>query len=295
LRTTKAVITAASPNQRTLPLQRLVDRNGAPNTVLGIVLDEAVQAGIEEICVVICPGDEAAYQAAAGAQHAGRLCFVPQDAPRGYGHALYCARGVVGDAPFLHMVGDHIYVSDGNASFAQQLIHMAETNGCSVSGVQPTRESLLPYFGTIGGQRVRNTQDLYVIERVIEKPTPTEAEQSLMVPGLRMGQYLCFYGMHVFGPLVMELLGKHVRAAEASGSGQNIALSPVLDELAGREQYLAVETQGGRYPVDVPYGLLMAQIALALSGRDRDDVLTEMCELLAQQSQRRTDRNGDMG
>jgi UTP--glucose-1-phosphate uridylyltransferase len=72
--------------------------------------------------------------------------------------------------------------------------------------VQPTRESLLPLFGAVGGQRIKGTNDLFQVERVIEKPTPTEAEQSLLVPGLRAGNYLCFFGMHVLSPLVMELL-----------------------------------------------------------------------------------------
>jgi UTP--glucose-1-phosphate uridylyltransferase len=58
----------------------------------------------------------------------------------------------------------------------------------------------------------------------------------------------------------------------------------VLDRLAGQEQYLALEASGRRYPIDVRYGLLMAQLALALHGRDRDEVLTGLCELLAQQS-----------
>ena len=82
-----------------------------------------------------------------------------------------------------------------------------------MSAVQATRESLLPYYGTVGGRRVPGRQDLYEIEDVIEKPTPTEAEQRLIVPGLRAGHYLCFFGMHVLTPAVMEILG-------AAGSGR---------------------------------------------------------------------------
>jgi UTP--glucose-1-phosphate uridylyltransferase len=278
VKTTKAVITAAARNQRTLPLQTLVDRDGIPKSVLAIIVEEALRAGVENICVVVCPGDEAAYREAAG-DHAGRLHFVPQEAPLGYGHAIYCARDFVGDAPFLHMVGDHIYISGGVRGCAAQLVEVAQAQDCAVSGVQPTRENLLPYFGAVGGQRVKGTQDLYEIERVVEKPTPTEAEQTLLVPGLRAGHYLCFFGMHVLTPVVMELLQAHV---EAHGSQGGIQLSPILAELAVRERYLALETQGRRYPVDARYGLLTAQVALALSGKDRDEVLTNLCELLAQ-------------
>ena len=274
----KAVITAASKNQRTLPLQTLVDSDGKQKSVLGIIVEESLRAGIEDICVVVNPGDEDAYKLAAG-NHSGNLCFVPQHAPLGYGHAVYCAQQFVGDEPFLHMVGDHIYISDNAKSCARQLVEVAESNACSVSGVQPTRESLLPLFGTVGGQRIKGTRDLFQVERVTEKPTPTEAEQSLTVPGLRMGHYLCFFGMHVLSPLAMEILQLHVQNAGEQGG---VALSPVLDELARREQYLAMEAAGRRYPVDARYGLLSAQLALALSGRDRDEVLTGLCELLAQ-------------
>jgi UTP--glucose-1-phosphate uridylyltransferase len=120
---------------------------------------------------------------------------------------------------------------------------------------------------------------LYDIERVVEKPTPTEAEQTLVVPGLRAGHYLCFFGMHVLTPLVMDLLEEHVAQRPAEGT---VKLSPVLNELARREKYLAFEAPGKRYALDQRYGLLNAQLALALNGRDRDEVLTGLCELLAQ-------------
>lgn len=282
MKTTKAVITAAARNQRTLPLQTLVDRDGVTKSILSILVEEALRAGMEAICVVVCPGDETAYREAAG-DHAGRLHFVPQAEPLGYGHAVYCAREFVGAEPFLHMIGDHIYISDSEKGCAQQLVEVAQAQACAVSGVQPTRENLLPYFGAVGGQRVKGTQDLYEIERVLEKPTPTEAEQSLMVPGLRAGHYLCFFGMHLFTPAVMEILAQHVERNQGQGG---IALSPVLAELAARERYLALEAKGRRYPVDVRYGLLTAQLALGLSGQDRDEVLTALCELLAQREPR---------
>jgi UTP--glucose-1-phosphate uridylyltransferase len=278
MKATKAVITAASPGQRTLPLQMLVDRDGVSKPVLTIIVEEALRAGAEQICVVVCPGDEEAYRAAA-ARHASLLQFVPQPAPRGYGHAVFCAREFVGDHPFLHIVGDHIFVGEGEMGCAAQLVQAAETNKCSVSGVQPTRENQLPYFGAVGGRRVPGTQDLYVIDQVMEKPTPTAAEQSLMVPGLRDGYYLCFFGMHVLSPAVMDLLARQVADLPESRS---IGFSPVLDELARSERYLALEAQGRRYPIDVRYGLLTAQLALGLGGSDREEVLATLCELLAQ-------------
>src|SRR5438034_1072647 len=82
----KAIITAAGKTQRSLPLQTLVDRDGTTKTALRIIIEEILAAGIDEICVVVCPGDQEPYTAAAGG-HGGRLRFVEQSSPLGYGHA----------------------------------------------------------------------------------------------------------------------------------------------------------------------------------------------------------------
>lgn len=269
----KAVITAAAPDQHTLPLQRLVDRDGTDKTALQLIVEEVVEAGIEEICVVIRPGDESAYEQAAG-EHIGQIRFVAQDQPRGYGDALLRARGFVGTEPFLHLVGDHLYLSDAARCCARQLIDVAREHECAVSAVQPTRENKLPYFGVVGGTRIAQRSDAYEVQHVVEKPTPTQAEQELIVAGLRSGYYLCFFGMHVLTPQVLDIL------KELSQTGRP-TLSDALAVLCQRQRHLAVELRGSRYNIGMRYGLLMAQLALALSGRDRDQVLTELVELLA--------------
>src|SRR5258706_13649298 len=106
----KAVITAAGKSQRSLPRQTLVDRHGAQKTALGIIIEEILTAGIEEICVVVCPGDQDSYRTAAGS-HARRLHFVEQAVPFGYGHAGSCAKDFAGSEALLLLVGDHLYVS----------------------------------------------------------------------------------------------------------------------------------------------------------------------------------------
>ena len=281
MKVTRAVITAAGRQQRALPLQGLVDREGVPTSVLRIIIEEALGAGVEELCVVIAPGDSAAYAQAAG-EHMARLRFVEQTEARGYGHALLCARDFVADTPFLHLVGDHLYLSGKQTSCAQQLIAVAQAEDCSVSAVQPTRESMLPYYGVIGGRRAPGKQDVYVIERVREKPTPTLAEQELIVPGLRAGHYLCFFGMHVLTPSIMPLLTQLLEQHDDAV----LPLSPALDMLAQRERYLALANLGSRYDVGAKYGLLNAQLALALDGVDRENVLTQLLELLASKRMR---------
>jgi UTP--glucose-1-phosphate uridylyltransferase len=285
MKITKAVITAASRRQRTLPLQTLIDSDGVEKPVLTIVIEETLRAGIDEICIVVCPGDETAY-AEAASHYAGRLTFVPQVQPRGHGHAIYCAHDFLGQAPFLHLVGDHLYVAQGATGCAQDLVRVAESQNCTVSAVQPSHERLLPYYGCVGGKRVAGAAGLYEIDTVLEKPTPTEAEQYLVVPGLRAGHYLCFFGMHVLSPTAMSILGECVAA---SGPDDDITLTMALAELIRRERYLAFESRGRRYDIGVKYGVFMAQAALALSGQDREEVLTRLLALLAQREIDRED------
>jgi UTP--glucose-1-phosphate uridylyltransferase len=271
----KAVITAAGKSQRTLPLQTLVDRDGAGKTALKILIEEVASAGIAEICVVISPGDQKSFAAAAGA-HNG-LHFVEQTVPRGYGHAVFCAREFVGRDPFLLLVGDHLYVSGSQKRCAAQLVEIATVENCSVSAVQATHESKLPYYGAVGGRLVPGRKGLYEVSHVLEKPTPTEAEQGLIVPGLRAGHYLCYFGMHLLSPSVMDLLGEGM----SESTTDILHLSVALSKLARRERYLASELSGRRYDVGLKYGLLTAQLALALDGADRDEVLSGLLELLA--------------
>ena len=270
----KAVITAAGKSQRTLPLQTLVDRDGSSRSALAILAEEITSAGIEEIAVIICPGDETAFAAAAG-KHASHMRFIEQPDALGYAHAVHCAAAFTGEDPFLLMVGDHLYLSRTETSCAAQLLATAAAENCAVSAVQATHESKLPLYGAVGGRRLPGSDFLYQVETVIEKPTPTEAEQKLVIPGLRAGNYLCFFGLHVLTPTVMEILARQLANGRAD-------LSSALSEIARRERYLAHELQGRRHDIGVRYGLLTAQLALGLAGKDRDEVLTNIVELLAQ-------------
>lgn len=273
----KALITAAAPSQHAIPLQKIVDQDGVEKTALQHIVEEVASAGIEQICIVIQPGDQAEFQRAAG--HAeGRLSFVEQPEPLGYADAIMRAKGFVGDDPFLHLVGDHLYVSTGDQRCARQLIDVAAKHQCSVSAVQPTRENNLQYFGTIGGTPYGQATDLYEIATVIEKPTPTLAEQELSIAGLRSGFYQCFFGMHVLSSRVMQILSELV---ESSDENRKVTLADALAIHATEEKYLAFAAEGSRYNIGTKYGVFLAQAALALRGKDRDQILTKLVELLA--------------
>jgi UTP--glucose-1-phosphate uridylyltransferase len=286
-RVTKALITAAGPAQRRLPLQNLTDRDGAQKPALALLLDEMLAAGIEQVGLVHARGDRAAYEAVL-APYAAKLTFLEQPAPLGYGHAVLCGREFVGNQPFLLQVSDHLYVSHAAKSCTRQLLDLAEAENCAVSAVQPTHESQLQYYGTIGGSLVPGRRGLTAVERVLEKPTPTVAEQQCLVPGLRAGYYLCFFGMHVLTPALLELLA----AARQADPAAKLGLSPALDALAAREKYLAAVLDGRRANLEAHFGLLRAQIALGLSGANRGDVLALLAEELALANERPVSRNG---
>ena len=280
---TKAVITAAGRGLRQYPasdtvqkaMLPLVDRDGLTKPVLQIIAEEAFESGIEEICVVAAPGDEEIYRrhfrsysqmlssAFRGVSWAeeqakrlleldSRLQFAVQPEPEGYGHAVWCARPFVGNQPFLLLLGDHVYISSDTSSpvrrCARQVLDLAEARGCSVSAVQATREHLIHQYGTLAGKKIAHDPNVYQIEKIIEKPTPTVAELQLHVPGLRAGYYLCFFGMHVLTPRVFEILEQQKDSGTDRGP---LLLTNALDTLAREEPYLALDTRGTRHNLGV--------------------------------------------
>jgi len=324
VRIRKAVITAAGRGVRLYPVADpvqkgmlpVVDRDGLAKPVIQIIAEEALDSGIDEICVVCAPGDQEKYLEQLGLLRNGlieayqnaewaaeqarrldnlirRLSFAAQDEPLGYGHAVYCAREFVGGEPFLLLLGDHLYISDlAGQRCAQQLLALASAEQCSVAAVQSTREHLVGRYGTLSGKRVADAQGVYQIEKIIEKPSVSQAEMTLHTPGLRAGHYLCFFGMHVLTPSIFEILGEQLPAG--SKLNGEIQLTPALEELARRERYLALELAGTRYDIGRKFGLLQTQIALATAGKDRAEVLATIIELLAEANLRNQAGGGDI-
>lgn len=178
------------------------------------------------------------------------------------------------DEPFLHLVGDHLYVNQSGENVARLVLDTAQKNGCSVSVVQQTRETQISNYGTIGAERVQGQEHLFRITRVIEKPVPSYAEQHLLVPGLRIGHYFCFFGMHVCSPVILELLRKRMQEFP----DQKLGLSESLNELSRTNKYLALERNDLRFDIGQDYGLLKAQIALSLTGMDRELLMGELLQ-----------------
>ncbi|MBX2840864.1 MAG: NTP transferase domain-containing protein [Flammeovirgaceae bacterium] len=305
----KAVITAAGRGERLYPVADtvqkamlpVVDIDGLHKPVLQIIAEEAINAGVDEICVVCAPGDEKRYlenfnslrenllNTYAGIEWAQReaekikdllerLQFSVQKKSKGYGHAVNCAKDFVNGEPFLLLLGDYLYVSHQTGkSCAKQLIDLATQENCSVSAVNPTKEFLVGKYGTLTGKHFGTTPGIYEIEKIIEKPSLSVAELELQTSGLRTGYYLCFFGMHVFQPIIFDILERHLEESDYP-----LLLTPALQELAENDKYLAQEVKGNRYDIGKKFGLLAAQVALGLAGQEKDEVLTQLVELLAE-------------
>jgi UTP--glucose-1-phosphate uridylyltransferase len=304
----KAVITAAGRGTRQYPASTavqkemfpLVDRDGLTKPVIQIIGEEAIDAGIEEICIITQPGEEKQYReyfkrldddmvksfrgkdwAILESEKLGafgeRLHFAEQHAPEGFGHAVYQARRFVGDEPFLLLLGDHVYISDVKDRCARQLVRVFEQYMLdAATAVQPTVERLLHAFGTIRGAPLDLARGIYKAELIIEKPTIEVARDKLATPMLPAGNYLCHFGMHVFGPRIFDSLDYLIKNnLREKGEIQLTAAQEHLRQQT--DKYWCVVTQGQRYDTGIPYGLMETQLALALNGIHR----TEICEAIA--------------
>ncbi|MCB0838661.1 MAG: nucleotidyl transferase [Bacteroidetes bacterium] len=310
----KAVITAAARGARLYPVADtvqkamlpVVDKDGLTKPVIQIIAEEAFAAGVEEISIVCAPGDEARYVEAfttlrtnlleayrreawaeTEAKHIeellDRLSFSVQEEQKGYGHAVLCTHKFVDDEPFLLLLGDHLYTSHlAEMRCAQQLIHADAETQKSISAVSRTPGHLIKKYGTLSGRHLPHSNGLYQVEKIIEKPDITRAELELQTAGLKDGYFLCIFGMHILQPAIFEVLGKQLSNQKQS----ELLLTPALQVLAEEGEYLAKEIAGNRFDLSSGYGLFQAQLALGLAGEGKDEILTNIVELLSESKRR---------
>jgi UTP--glucose-1-phosphate uridylyltransferase len=295
----KAVITAAGRGTRHYPatsavrkeLFPLVDRDGITKSVMQLIVEEVLESGIDDICIVASPGGDedfkkyfsglqpdeiTAYASKEWAieqsekleEMGSKLSYAIQEVQDGYGHAVYCARDFVGDEPFLLLLGDHIYVSNADERCSLQVLQVFNKYGISSAGVKQTPEKLLHRFGTVAGEPVDASSDTYRISAIKEKPSADYAKAYLATPGIPSGQFLCFYGIQCFTPAIFDCLEYHIRN-DIRERGE-IQLTSSMEMVRAREGFMAVEIHGERYDVGVPLGYLETQAALALKSPFRD-------------------------
>ena len=310
----KAVITAAGRGTRQYPASSavqkemfpLVDRDGLTKPVIQIIGEEAIESGIEEICIITQPGEESLYreyfrrldddmvksfrgkdwailESEKLAAFGDRLHFAEQHTPEGFGHAVYQAKQFVGDEPFLLMLGDHVYISDIKDRCARQLVRVYEQYMLdALTGVQPTVEKLLHLFGTIKGNPVDANKGIYKAELIVEKPSVEFARDNLVTPGLPAGNYLAHFGMWIFSPRIFESL-EYLITNNVREKGE-IQLTAAQEHLRQQtDKYWVSVTHGQRYDTGIPYGLMETQLALALNGIHRPEICEAIARILAMQ------------
>jgi len=282
-RVRKAVIPAAGFGTRLFPASKatkkelfpIIDRDGVAKPAILLIVEEALQAGIEEVIIIVQEHDLKDFESffrtqitienynklpANFREYAQRILeigrrvtFVIQDVQEGFGHAVYCAREAVGEEPFLLMLGDHLYRSNGQKSCAQQLMEAYHKHGVSVVGLRRTPESQIANFGTVTGAWIEEGVLLNITE-MVEKPTVDYARHNLNVPGLPEGEYLTFFGQYIIKPLIFKYLEEHIRNnVRERGEFQ---LTSALDRLRQEDGFLGLIIDGQRYDIGLPESYL---------------------------------------
>jgi UTP-glucose-1-phosphate uridylyltransferase/mevalonate kinase len=276
----KAVIPAAGFGTRLFPATKamkkelfpIVDRDGIAKPAILLIVEEALKAGIDEVIIIVQEHDLEAFRLFFNvqitienynklprhfqeyAQHVlevGRhVSFAIQEIQEGFGHAVYCAREAVGNEPFLLMLGDHIYRSDGERSCAQQLIEAHNRHGISIVGLRRTPEDMIANFGTATGVWLAGTDSLLNVTEFAEKPTVDYARNNLRVSGLSEDEYLTVFGQYIIKPQIFDYLEEHIENnVRERGEFQ---LTSALDRLRQEDGFLGLIVDGQRFDIGLP-------------------------------------------
>ena len=291
----KAIITAAGKGTRQYPATNavqkemfpLVDRDGIAKPTIQIIVEEALNAGIEEIAIIVQPGEETQFvqhfrgleenektsfaNKAWGLQQSellermqSAITYVHQTEQHGFGHAVYCAHEFAGNDPVLLMLGDHVYISDTIESCADQLLQAFKNYNKSMFSLQQTPVDELYLFGAVAGICIDEFLKLYELNNIAEKPSPEFARQNLKSPGLMEDMYFTIFGMYILTPDLFKILEKNIQ--QDSRENGEIQLTSALAELMQQEGAYGLEIAGSRLDMGTPHGYLQTQLALAAHG-----------------------------
>ena len=269
----KAVIPAAGFGTRMLPLSSIVPKELLPvcgRPVIEHVVREAVEAGIDEIILVLSEGKEsiANYfkpnkkltdQLLTTGRHAelevleriwdlAKITVVYQHEQKGLGHAVLCAKDAVGNEPFAVLLGDCIIQTEDCDSFTKQLTDSYHDSGTSVVGLEDVDECEVSRYGIFEGHAIKG--NLLQAGRVIEKPEATETESTL-----------AFCARYVFHPAIFSHLERTPK-----GKNNEIQLTDAMQQLVKTEGMNGLPLEGTRFDIGSPKGLLYANLSLTSCG-----------------------------
>lgn len=275
----KAVIPAAGFGTRLFPATKVVkkelfpviDKDGRAKPVLQAIVEEAVSGGIEEIGVVTQPDDKEVFESyfkalpkptlfnklsAENQEYCryledlgSKITILTQNEQEGYGHAVFCAREWVKDQPFLLMLGDHIYSSDGEKSCARQVLQVYEQVNQSVIGLNSLPAEMIHKAGCITGVWQEENRILQV-RQVYEKPTIEYARQNLRVEGMAEDEFLCIFGLYALTPKIFDFLAEHINT-DFRERGE-FQLTSCLEKLRKAEGMTGLVVDGKTFDIGMP-------------------------------------------
>jgi UTP--glucose-1-phosphate uridylyltransferase len=273
----KAVLPVAGLGTRVLPAAKTTPKNLLnvfDRPILSYVVAEARAAGIEHIVFVVGRGQsaiedyfdhnaelEANLEAKGRADllalvraelpKPGEMSFVRQMQPLGLGHAVWCARDVIGDEPFAVMLPDMLMAAEPGA--LAQVIAAYDQVGGNVVAVEPAPEGQAHRYGIVAlGERKGR---LARMTGMVEKPAPGTEPSNLFVSG-----------RYVLQPEVFAHLGEH-----RTGAGGEIQLTDAMVKLMATQDFHALEYDGVTYDCGDKVGLLRANVAFALKHPELGD------------------------
>lgn len=270
----KAVFPVAGLGTRNLPATKSVPKEMLPvvdRPLIQYAVDEALAAGIEQLIFVTGRGKgsmedyfDISYELertmldrgksldplASTRLQPGQLAYVRQQEPLGLGHAVWCARHLVGDEPFAVLLTDELLWNPESSSIAQ-LATTYRTTGGNVISVLEVPEDHCHRYGIVDpGESIG---DVTEVKGFVEKPRPGTAPSRLAA-----------IGRYVLQPEVMAILDR-----QETGAGGEIQLTDALAQLIGRQPFHARTYRGARYDCGDKAGFVQANLALALQ---RDDI-----------------------
>jgi UTP--glucose-1-phosphate uridylyltransferase len=276
----KAVIPVAGLGTRFLPATKAVPKELLPIVdipSIQYVVQEAVDAGFQEIIFVTGRGkdgiedhfDEAPELEQILAERGQtetvamlrriaemtEVVSVRQKKPLGLGHAVLCARDLVGDEPFAVMLADDLI--DGETPCIRQLLEIFEEKNESVIALMQVPQDEVQRYGVIKGKEIK--QRLYQIEATVEKPPVKEAPSRMAI-----------IGRYVLRPEIFAVLEKL-----PPGKGGEIQLTDGLAQLVRERKVYGCEFQGERYDIGDKFGFVRATVAYALKRPDLRDRVIE--------------------
>jgi UTP--glucose-1-phosphate uridylyltransferase len=276
----KAVVPAAGLGTRLFPASHAVKKelfpvvapDGIARAMIHYHLLELVGAGIEEICVIVQPGDDAPIRAYfdgpddvylqrlekyprlhAEALHmrelGKRLTFAVQHEQEGYGHAVFQSRAFAAGEPVLLCLGDHLFRGHSVSPSRDLVAHWDGAR--SVSAVNRIAPHELRGYGTIAGKRTAADERLIDVSLIIEKPDVAVAREKLLVDALPDDTFLGWFGMHLLAPSIYDILEEMIR--DDVRDGGEFQLTRAQEIQRQRHGYLALEmTDAQRFDFGIP-------------------------------------------